>query len=373
MPPTSLSVRHGLLNLAAAAFCALSCFAASAAAAPFQEAQQLLKQGQYPQALEQVEKHLSDKPKDPQGRFLRGVILTEMGKTNEAISVFTKLTEEFPELPEPYNNLAVIYAQQKQFDKAKQALEKAIRTHPSYATAHENLGDIYARLASQAYDKALQLDSSNATAQTKLAVIRDLISVSPRTGKPGQSGNVVVAAAPAPTVAPAPAPAVPVAPPAPVKVTEAPKPAPTPAAPPKAEPAATKPVEKPAAPATPATPAKAAESPNADINRTVEAWAADWSRKDVKAYLAHYAKDFKVPGGQSRNAWETERNQRIKKPGNIRVSVEGLKVVADGSDKAEVHFRQQYVSASLKSGSNKTLVMVKQGGKWFIQQERIGN
>ncbi|GAB2181872.1 hypothetical protein DLREEDagrD3_20950 [Denitratisoma sp. agr-D3] len=360
MPPISLSVRTGLLTLAVAAVTGFSCLAIGA---PYQDAQQLLKQGQYPQALEQVEKHLSDKPKDPQGRFLKGVILTEMGKTSEAVSVFTKLTEEFPELPEPYNNLAVIYAQQKQFDKAKLALEKAIRTHPSYATAHENLGDIYARLASQAYDKALQLDSSNAAAQTKLAVIRDLISVSSRSGAPAKP-----ALASGPTVAAAPS----AAPPAPVKVAEAPKPAPAPApvaaAPAKVEPTPAK-VEKPAA--APAKPV--ADSGAGEIGKTVEAWAADWSRKDVKAYLARYAKDFKVPGNQSRSAWETERTQRIKKPGNIQVSVEALKVVSQDGDKAEVRFRQQYASANLKSGSTKTLVMVKQGGKWLIQQERIGN
>jgi murein L,D-transpeptidase YafK len=104
----------------------------------------------------------------------------------------------------------------------------------------------------------------------------------------------------------------------------------------------------------------------------VDAWAADWSKKDVKAYLSHYAKDFKTPGGASRSSWENERNQRIKKPGTIRVSVEDLKVVPDGSDKVVAHFKQQYTSANLKSGGAKTLVLVKQGGRWMIQQERIG-
>ncbi len=153
-----------------------------------QEISKQIKQGQYPQALEQVNRYLAGKPKDAQGRFLKGIILTEMNKPNEAIAIFTKLTEDYPELPEPYNNLAVIYAQQKQFDKAKQALEMAIRTHPSYATAHENLGDIYARLASQAYDKALQIDSSNSSAQKKLALIGDLMGTCrpsrPRPAKP---------------------------------------------------------------------------------------------------------------------------------------------------------------------------------------------
>ncbi|HEY6896484.1 MAG TPA: tetratricopeptide repeat protein, partial [Rhodocyclaceae bacterium] len=193
----------------AATFAALSGLISVAAATPLQDSQQYLKQGQFPQALEQVDKHLSDNPKDAQGRFLRGVILTEMGRTQDAISVFNKLTEDYPALPEPYNNLAVIYAQQKQYDKAKQALEKAIRTHPAYATAHENLGDIYARLASQAYDKALQLDSSNPTAQTKLSMIRDLIGTASRPGSgrpttPPTTPPAIGPVAAAPVVPPAP-------------------------------------------------------------------------------------------------------------------------------------------------------------------------
>ena len=90
------------------------------------------------------------------------MIQRESGKPTDAIATFTKLTEDYPELPEPYNNLAVLYAGQSQFDKARAALEMAIRTNPSYATAHENLGDVYAKLASQAYNKALQLDAANA-------------------------------------------------------------------------------------------------------------------------------------------------------------------------------------------------------------------
>ncbi len=100
--------------------------------------------------------------------FKQGLALTEQGKTAEAIKVFTSLTEDYPQLPEPYNNLAVLYAGQGQYEKAKVALEMAIRTHPSYATAHENLGDIYAKMASQAYDRALQLDKSNTSSATKL-------------------------------------------------------------------------------------------------------------------------------------------------------------------------------------------------------------
>ena len=113
---------------------------ATAQSDELQEANQLFKQGQFDRALDRVDVYLKGKPKDARGRFLKGLIFAEQGKPNDAIKVFTELTQEFPELPEPYNNLAVLYASQGQYDKARSALEMAIRTHPSYATAHENLG-----------------------------------------------------------------------------------------------------------------------------------------------------------------------------------------------------------------------------------------
>src|SRR5256885_2350446 len=143
-----------------------------------QDAQKLLKAGQSQQALERVNRALAANPREPQARFLKGLIFTEQGKQQEAIDIFTKLTQDYPNLPEPYNNLAVIYASQGQYDKARSALEQSIRTHPSYATAYENLGDVYAKLASQAYDKALQIDSSNTGAQIGRASCRERVEFS---------------------------------------------------------------------------------------------------------------------------------------------------------------------------------------------------
>ncbi|GAC1389283.1 MAG: hypothetical protein NVS2B4_01530 [Ramlibacter sp.] len=138
----------------------------------------LLRQGKPADALARADQILAGKPRDPQMRFLRGVILTEQGKTADAVTAFTRLTEDYPELPEPYNNLAVLYAGQDQLDKARAALEMAIRSNPNYSTAHENLGDVYAKLASQAYGRALQLDAANTAVQPKLAMIRELFAPS---------------------------------------------------------------------------------------------------------------------------------------------------------------------------------------------------
>ena len=321
--------------------------------------QKMAKQGQNTQALEKVDAYIATRPKDAQARFLRGIILTELNRNNEAIAVFTKLTEDFPELPEPYNNLAVLYAQQKQYDKARTSLEMAIRTHPSYAIAHENLGDIYAKLASQAYDKALQLDSSNAQAQSKLSLIREMIGTSSRpTGKtpaaPQAATPTPAAAAPAP--APSAAVVKPVAEPAKVTVLEKEKPAPA---------AETAKPEKPASPSR-------AEFDDSAVVKAVQNWAAAWSRKDVKAYLSYYGPDFQVPGGANRKSWEKERASRIDKPGKLQVTVEDIKVSLNG-DKATVRFKQGYTSATLKSATAKTLVLQRSGNKWLIQQEKVGS
>jgi tetratricopeptide (TPR) repeat protein len=134
---------------------------------------------QLKEALTKADAYLAGKPKDPQMRFIKGVILTEMGQAEDAISLFTTLTQDYPELSEPYNNLAVLHAAQNQFEQARTSLEMAIRTNPSYATAHENLGDVYLQLASQSYTKVLKLEPNKTSVQPKLALIRSLFSAKP--------------------------------------------------------------------------------------------------------------------------------------------------------------------------------------------------
>ncbi len=294
-----------------------------------------MKAGQSPQALERVNRALAANPKEPQARFLKGVILTEQGKQSEAIEIFTKLTQDYPSLPEPYNNLAVIYAGQGQYEKARTALEQSIRTHPTYATAYENLGDVYAKLASQAYGKALQLDASNAAAQNKLSLVRELVR------EPGAKPTAVAAAAPA---------------------KETPKDAPkeTPKESPKPPVVAQKAPEKPAA------------DSQAEVLKAVHGWAQAWSKKDTDAYLGYYAKDFKTPGGEARADWEKTRRDRIAAPKSIAVGIDSPKVTMRGAQQASVSFRQTYRSDKLKSQSRKTLELVKADDRWLIKEEKAG-
>ena len=325
------------------------------------EINQLSEQGNQAAALEKVNSYLASNPKNAEAMFMRGVILVELGKRDEAIKAFTDLSEKYPNLPEPYNNLAVLYADQGQYDKARKALESAIKTHPSYATAHENLGDIYARMASEAYDKALKLDTSNSRAQNKLAMITDLF------------GGKRTVARPA-TPVPPPASATTIMPPnsnAPT-VTPPAIPAPTASTPPVTE------AKKPVVVETRPVETKQPESKPAIDNQeqavidAVNAWADAWAAQNVDRYLDSYAKDFKTPGGETRKQWETTRRDRVSRPAKISVSLQNVVVKMESQSSAKVTFRQIYKATGLDANSNKTLNLVKEGSRWLIKQERVG-
>lgn len=143
------------------------------AVTPLTEAGQLERQGRYAEALAKVKTIVDAEPGEARPRFLMGVILMNMNRLDDAITVFQKLREDFPELPEPYNNLGVLYLRQGKFQQAQNALEIAVQAHPGYATAHENLGDLYAHLAGQEYAKG------GAPAEKKLQAVRQILTPAP--------------------------------------------------------------------------------------------------------------------------------------------------------------------------------------------------
>jgi tetratricopeptide (TPR) repeat protein len=119
----------------------------SRAADPYLEVQRLIRAGDPAAALARLESVTPEQAREPRWRFARGVVLAELGRVQEAVVAYTALTQEFPELAEPYNNLAVLRAAQGQLDEARVALEAALRADPAHREARENLGDLYVRLA----------------------------------------------------------------------------------------------------------------------------------------------------------------------------------------------------------------------------------
>lgn len=348
------------------------------------EIQRLIRDGQHSQALKLIDDALSKNPKDAQMRFRRGVTLSMLDRKTEALAVFQKLVDDHPDMPAPYNNMAVIHGAQGDYEKARQALERAIQTNPAYATAYQNLGDVYAQLASQAYTKALQLDKADASVQPKLALLREL-TASPNTAPPPAAPAAAAkpvsrpAAPPPPNPTPAPAPAVVVAAapvPAPKPIAPPPAPAPAPAvtaSKPAAAPvpaASAPPAVKPVAPPPPAPTPPVASGASGEVEAAVRAWASAWAQRNMADYYAAYTPDFSGQAG-SRKAWEQDRRDRIASRKQIKIELVDLRVSVDG-DQATAKFKQVYSSDALSANSRKTLQLVRSSGHWLIKQEAVG-
>jgi tetratricopeptide (TPR) repeat protein len=269
----------------------------------------LLQARRFDAALAKASAYLEKNPRDPQMRFMQGLSLTNLGRQSEAITVFTALTTDFPDLAEPYNNLAVLHAANRQYDSARDALEKAIRVDPNYATAYENLADLYLQLANQAYAKALQLNPNNTTVRMRLAQI----------GKTNERSADRV-----PTAA----------------VTK--------------------------------TSMRGEESEKEAALAVVKEWARSWSARDVNSYLTYYGPEFRTPHQEPRSAWEAKRRELIENKAKIEVGIESPQISLT-NNVATVRYRQKYVSDSHVSNERKTLVLRKYDDSWKIVEERSGN
>jgi tetratricopeptide (TPR) repeat protein len=135
-------------------------------------------------ALAELNARIAANPHDAQAKFKRATVLARMNRTDEAIAAFTELTETYPELPEPYNNLAALYAKEGRYGEARAALETATKASPGYGLAYENLGDLYLRMADQAYRRAQSLGAASGTTQQRLADLDKIVSPPKTAAKP---------------------------------------------------------------------------------------------------------------------------------------------------------------------------------------------
>jgi Flp pilus assembly protein TadD len=176
--------------LTLATLCAIFLFSSVSAWSqtdPYASVNRLILSKQFDAALKAIESSLSTNPRDPQMRLLQGVEYTENGQAGLAKAVYVRLTQEFPELPEPHNNLATVYAQESQFSLARESLEMAVKLNPNYALAHENLGDVYVRLARESYARAAALDRTAVTIGPKRVQLESVLRpTAPATTPPKQ-------------------------------------------------------------------------------------------------------------------------------------------------------------------------------------------
>jgi predicted Zn-dependent protease len=149
---------------------------ASAWADDYGDVQHLQSEGKAAAALAKADSYIAAHPNDPQMRFVKANLLSSTGHTEEARKILVQLTHDYPELAEPWNNLAVLDAGAGHLADARQALEMALGIQPDYPTELENMGDLQAREALQSYIRAQQLDPGNARLAPKIAALRRVIS-----------------------------------------------------------------------------------------------------------------------------------------------------------------------------------------------------
>lgn len=314
--------------------------------------QALIDQDQNTQALTAADSYLSEPgDNDIDARFLRGIALARLGKTDPAIDAFGKLAREYPQVPEYANNLAVLYAQKGEYEKARRWLEAAMSTHPAYATAHRNLGDVYTALAAQAYSKALDQTGDSADLGVKLDLVTTLYD------GPGATATLTQAkpsAATTPEAQTQP------------RVVVAPAPKPEPARPPQTD-------TPPAAP-VPAIAQQDTQSPAASdqqeaVLQAVRRWAKAWSGQEVQTYLDSYADNFNPGKGQTLEQWRSERRERVSSPAHISVELINPSVRIGEDGRARVTFQQNYAADSYSDKVLKTLILGQTGNRWLIERE----
>lgn len=322
--------------------------------------QALVDDGQYAAALAQTEPYLDRHPGNRDARFLRAVALAGLGRNKDAIEAFRTLARDWPDRPEPANNLAALYARQGDYEKAREWLVKALNTQTVYAVAHRNLGDVYTALATMAYSQVLDSDADTGNEGMQLALVDHLSYPSgvglllPQTTAPAardaaDATQVATAEPTAPKTEPAP----PVA--APQQERTPAEPAPEEPAPDPQQPDPQQPDPQPAV--------------DSRIVQAVHDWAQAWSSQDYDAYIGYYTNDFSGDEGQSREQWLAERKVRVTQKASIDVQVMSPEVRRIDDDSARVTFIQTYESRTYSDKVRKWLLMERTDQGWRIARE----
>ncbi len=320
----------------------------------------LAGQGKKKEALRRLESELA--PDDLPGQLLRAFLLASLGKTVEATRAFRQLSQQYPDRPEPRHNWAVLRAQGGDDWAAITALQDVVTHYPTYETAASNLELILLTAADEDFDPLV------AGAQRPTLTLTNRLGSYPR---------VDPLPPPDPTVADSGEQGIGVVPTPPPEQTTG-SASPTPAIPtmgveaePTTQPAALSQALAAEPSPEPGAAQSAAQSPRAELEHVVTAWAAAWSEQRIKEYLAFYAADFEPTGYASRQAWETVRRQRLAAPAfiEVKVDLETSTVRETGPGEASVTFTQSYRSDSFSDTVEKTLDMVREVGAWRIRRE----
>lgn len=276
----------------------------------FNQALEFSEQGKHKQALALIKPYRKQYPDSVSAELLYGVLLYNQGEPQQAEKVFRALTQDNSPSPESFNNLAVIYAERGDYPKAIDTLQQAFNAHSSYEKIYSNIKTIYATMASEAYNKALDLNKEQADSP-KLAVLETPSAI--------QWLDTAIKPAPIDQVV---------------------------------------------------TTQTAIDSINKDIESHLKSWARAWSGQSLSGYISAYTRNYRPNSKLDHQQWINQRKKRLSKPGFIEVNLSNFKIQVFNNDLAEAIFTQRYRSDSYQDAVRKRAVLVKTEKGWKISQEQ---
>ncbi|MFT4925344.1 MAG: tetratricopeptide (TPR) repeat protein [Phenylobacterium sp.] len=299
---------------------------------PYSQIIDAQQNGQYPEALSHITRLLNQNQNDVQALLLKGNVNKLMGNTDNATAIFKGLIDSHPEMPEAYNNLAVLYADAGKPALAIETLQQVFATQSSYATAYKNLRTLYNQMASLAYRDALDIQQKPKQQLSQFAMLNTVQMKKP---------------------------------PVPVKVSEK--------VPVQLASAAIQSDVTLVAQTTTTAKQPLAESvqtlPEIVIKKMIIEWAKAWAGRNIKDYFAYYHNDFVPPNNLSRARWETYRGNRLSKPKFINVDLVGVKIKQSSATTATALFEQHYRSNTYSDTVVVQLTLKKHQDKWLIVSE----
>jgi len=345
----------------------------------------LIAEGSYNDALALIDKAERRGNLPPEMLLKRGIVLMQLGDTDEARKVFERLRDAYPTQAAPYVNLAAIDARADDLERASQNLTKARDLAPKQASTHESLGRIHLGLAWKSFKLAAELDPGRQALLRKNEMIESLIrdKAVPPAVPATVTAQAVTPASPAAASVAASAPA----------VTESPtlsprsevtllgtRPAGMPA--PVAVPASLLPRTLDSLPET-LRPASAAPTdsgstlcPSADdiacssALQALEAWRQDWSQRSLEKYRGHYLPGYFPAPFKSVAQWIAFKKRVFDSAGNIQVSLNVTAVKWLDGKRLSVVAVQRYQSATYRDQTRKRFVMIRDGDRWRLASEQ---
>ncbi len=271
---------------------------------------------------------LAEHPEDARRWFRLGVVEAKRGRFAEAIEAFRKAARGMPNRPEPLVNLAVIYNELGDAHAAAEALEAALALRPEDPFIHENLGEVYLKLAIEAFAQANKLRPNPRVH----ALLQALV----------QARRLH----PAPKAA---------------ERLQKPRPKPHVAALPGHD-----------AYARPSSPTNAAQPDwRREVRAALERWRTAWSARDLAGYFAMYAPGFHPKRFASHKAWRRYKTRVILGKRFIQVRISQLELVRLADGRVRARFVQDYRADDYHDRVRKELIWERKDGRWRIVAERV--